>query len=283
MANVEALVAWVAARGGVVHSRDLIASGFSMHQMRSAVSFGALTRVRRSWLVHPAADPTRRAAASVSGRVSCISTCISLGLWVPAGMGDAPHISVAHSASRVARPGLVLHHATAPEPLGATELDDSLTNALFHVARCLSPAAAIAVWESAIHQKLASPERLRRVKWRNARAARLAAQADKYSDSGLETEFVRLARTIGVSLRQQVWIDAHPVDAVVGERLVIQLDGFAHHSLPADRRRDMQADARLVLLGYTVLRFDYYQIFFEPDEVIRTIRMAMAQGLHRAA
>jgi very-short-patch-repair endonuclease len=283
MANVEALVTWVAARGGVLHSRDLLAAGFTMHEMRSAVSSGALMRSRRSWLVHPSADPARLAAASVSGRVTCISASRSWGLWLPAGVDETPHIAVPHSASRVSRPGLVLHHATGPEPVGPTQLDDSLTNVLFHVARCVSPAAAIGVWESAIRRKLVSPEGLRRVKWRNARAARLAALAEKYSDSGLETEFVRLMRSVGVGLRQQVWIDGHPVDALVGERLVVQLDGFAHHSSPADRRRDIQADARLALLGYTVLRFDYHQIFFEPEQVVQTIRMAIAQGLHRAA
>lgn len=283
MANIDALVAWILARGGVAHSRDLLATGFSMHEVRSAVSFGALTRVRRSWLVHPTADPARWAAASVSGRVTCISACRSLGLWLPADVDTIPHIAVPHSASRVSRAGLVLHHATGPEPVGSTQLDDSLTNVLFHVARCVSPPEALGVWESAIRRKLVSSERLRRVKWRNARAARLAALCDNYSDSGLETEFVRVMRTIGVPLRQQVWIDGHPVDVLIGERLVVQLDGFAHHSSPTERRRDIQADARLALLGYTVLRFDYYQIFFEPDEVVRTIRMSIAQGLHRAA
>jgi very-short-patch-repair endonuclease len=283
MADVSALVAWVAARGGVVHSQDLLASGFSMHQMRSAVAFGALNRVRRSWLVHPAADPARQAAASVSGRVTCITACRSRGLWVPEGVDETPHIAVAHSASRVARAGLVLHHASGPEPAGDREVEDSIANVLLHVARCLPPAAAIAVWESAIRRHLVMPEHLRRIRWRSSRAARLAAEAEKYSDSGLESEFVRLLRTIGVALRQQVWIDGHPVDVLVGERLVIQLDGFAHHSAPADRRRDLRADARLVLLGYTVLRFDFYQVFFEADEVVRMVRMAIAQGAHRAA
>ncbi|MFJ6654036.1 DUF559 domain-containing protein [Microbacterium sp. NPDC091313] len=61
--------------------------------------------------------------------------------------------------------------------------------------------------------------------------------------------------------------------------LAIQIDGFAHHRA-ADRRRDIAADARLALLGYTVLRFDYRQILFEPDAVRATVVAAMAQGLH---
>ena len=64
-----------------------------------------------------------------------------------------------------------------------------------------------------------------------------------------------------------------------GARLVVQLDGFAHHQ-GADRRRDLRADARLVLLGYTVLRFDLVQLLFHPDEVVATIATALAQQRH---
>ena len=40
----------------------------------------------------------------------------------------------------------------------------------------------------------------------------------------------------------------------------VQIDGFEHHRTAKDRRRDIAHDARLTLLGYTVLRFDYVQI-----------------------
>ncbi|BDV30216.1 endonuclease domain-containing protein [Microbacterium terricola] len=66
-----------------------------------------------------------------------------------------------------------------------------------------------------------------------------------------------------------------------GDSLAIQLDGFAHHSSAADRRRDIEADARLVALGYVVLRFDFHQVLFQWDHVLDTIRTAMAQGAHR--
>ncbi len=91
-----------------------------------------------------------------------------------------------------------------------------------------------------------------RIEWRSARASRIAAVADVLSDSGLETHFVILMRSIGVVVVQQVWVDGHPLDALIGDRLVVQLDGFAHHSSTQDRRRDIEADARLRLRGYTV-------------------------------
>lgn len=117
------------------------------------------------------------------------------------------------------------------------------------------------------------------VRWGSARARAYATAAGHISDSGLETHFRELMASIGVAIRQQVWIDGHPVDALIGDSLVVQIDGFAYHR-SADRRRDLRQDARLILRGYTVLRFDYVQVLFEPEYVIETVRTAMAQHRH---
>ena len=76
-------------------------------------------------------------------------------------------------------------------------------------------------------------------------------------------------------------IDGHDVDALIGERLVVQIDGFQHHQA-AQRRDDIRDDARLVLRGYTVLRFDWKQVLFDWPYVEATIRGAIAQGRHLA-
>ncbi|MEV8263016.1 DUF559 domain-containing protein [Microbacterium sp. NPDC077057] len=89
-------------------------------------------------------------------------------------------------------------------------------------------------------------------------------------------------RAVGIDVRQQVWVDGHPLDGVIGERLAIQIDGFRHHSAAGDRRRDLAADARLALRGYTVLRFDYHQVMVDDRHVEDTVLAALAQGLHRA-
>lgn len=68
--------------------------------------------------------------------------------------------------------------------------------------------------------------------------------------------------------------------ALVGQRLVIQLDGFARHGDAALRGRDIDADGRLRRRGYTVLRFDYHQVFFLPDLVAEIVRTALVQRRH---
>lgn len=278
-APVERLVRWIDARHGVAHTSQLLLAGHTHREMAAAVAAGVLTRVRRSWLVSATADPRRVAAASVGGRVTCLSAAALQGLWVPEHVDT--HVAVQATASRNAADGIRLHWASGPAPVSRTMTEEPLINVLFHVSRCAPPADAIAVWESALRAKKTSAASLRRVAWRCTAAARLAQLAGDLSDSGMETRFTRGMREVGVVVRQQVRIDGHGVDGLIGEALVVQLDGFAFHSAAADRRRDIAADARLALRGYTVLRFDYFQIFFDWDAVVDTVRTAVAQGLHR--
>lgn len=267
-------------RKGVAHSTALRNAGFSDRTVRRAIAAGILTRVRRSWLIDATCSDARRLAAAGGGRITCVTAADELGLWTP--KADAVHIAVAGTASRIRVDGVTAHWARGPIPVPSRSSDEPLLNVLFHTARCLQPVDALAVWESALRHQLISDIELARVRWRSARAEGLASVASSLSDSGLETRFLWLMREIGVDVRQQVWIDGHPLDGLIGDFLAVQIDGFEHHSSAPDRRRDIRADARLALRGYTVLRFDYYQLLFEPEEVQQTVLAAIAQGLHRA-
>lgn len=161
-------------------------------------------------------------------------------------------------------------------------VEDHLLNALLLVAECVSRDLALTVWESAVRRGLVQNGVLARVNWRSIRAREVAAACSALSDSGLESIFLARTGILGIDIRQQVWIDGHPVDFLIGARLVVQLDGFQHHSSPTARRRDMDADARLTLLGYTVLRFDYQQVMFESENVEAVLVTAIAQRLHLA-
>lgn len=279
MARPQDLGGWLRARDGIAHSSDLRAAGFSAHDMSDAVSRGTVRRLRRSWLALPECDPRRIAAASVGGRVTCVSAAAIWGVWVPPATPAGVHVAVPRSASRLATAGLHVHWSRGPAPAGRTQIDDPRINVLFHIARCLPRAEALSVWESAIRSRAIEADLLPHVAWRSTRAAQLAAVAGSLSDSGLETIFVDGMRRSGVRVRQQIWVDGHPLDGVIGRSLAIQIDGFAHHQA-ADRRRDLAADARLVMRGYVVLRFDYQQILFEWERVRDTVVTAMAQGLH---
>jgi very-short-patch-repair endonuclease len=278
MRNAEDLLSNLKNRGAV-HTTQLRNEGFSPYAMSQVVAGGGAQRVRRSWLVTPSCGSDERRAVEVGGRVTCVSEAARRNLWTPT--HDGVHLAVPGTASRMDREGVLLHWANGPVPVSTHVLHDPPINVLFHVARCLPLADALSVWESAIRKKAVDPEELRRIRWRSTSARRLADLASHLSDSGVETRFVLLMRALGVPCRQQAWIDGRRVDGLVGERLIVQIDGFAHHQA-ADRRRDLRADARLVLRGYTVLRFDFVQVLLFPDEVTATIAAAIAQGLHLA-
>jgi len=190
------------------------------------------------------------------------------------------HLAVPGTSSRITSPIRVLHWAPGPAPAARFAVDDPILNVLYQVARCLEPAEATAIWESALRKTLVTLTQLRRTAWRSTAVGTVLEMVGALSDSGVETAFIRICRTCGVAVRQQVMIDGHPVDALIGERLVVQLDGFEFHGTAKDRRRDLRQDARLALLGYTVLRFDYQQVMFDPGYVQQTIVNAVAQGLH---
>ena len=273
------MLEWMDRRHGVAHSSQLRLAGYSQRETADAVTRGDLRRVRRSWLLRPTADPRRAAAAEVGGRATCLTAAGMLGLWVPD--HSEVHVAVQATASRNSIDGVRLHWASAPAPVSRTMTEEPIVNVLFHIARCTVAHEAVAVWESAIRSKKVGADTLSRVAWRSTAAVQIAKVAGELSDSGLETRFAHGMRQIGVTIRQQVRIDGHQVDGLIGETLVVQLDGFAHHGSAADRRRDLEADARLALRGYTVLRFDYFQVFFRWDYVVETVLMAIAQDLHR--
>lgn len=277
------LAKWMQQHHGIAHTRDLRGAGFTKHAVARAVDAGRLERVHRCWLVTRYCSPARRTAAEVSGRATCVSAAQQQGLWTPPS-ADA-HVWVPGTMTTDPRddhPGLVLHWATPPVPVARFATEEPVLNVLFHVARCLDPAQASTVWESALRKSMVTLRQLRRTKWRSTSAQIVLEGVGAGSDSGLETTLVRIARSCGVEVQQQVLIDGHPVDALIGERLVIQLDGFEFHGEAKDRRKDLRQDARLVLLGYTVLRFDFQQLMFDVRYVQETITNAIAQGLHLA-
>jgi very-short-patch-repair endonuclease len=112
------------------------------------------------------------------------------------------------------------------------------------------------------------------------RFGRVVALTSSQADSGIESiTRVRLGWA-GIATREQVKIDGHPVDLLVGDRLIIQLDGKQHVRDEAQHARDRMQDRRLKRMGYTVLRYSYADVLFRWNEVLEEIGRVMAQRLH---
>ncbi len=88
MGAVDEVVAAIARAGGICHRDQLRAAGLTDNALRNAVSSRAVTRVRRAWFATAAAPADLVRAASVGGRLTCVSATTRLGcglrtmMWV---------------------------------------------------------------------------------------------------------------------------------------------------------------------------------------------------------
>lgn len=192
---------------------------------------------------------------------------------------DAVHVAAHLHAGRVSvAPGTRVHRDA---PLVARHPDflvDPIENVLAIVARCQPFESALAIWESAMRKGLAEPASLARLPLA-AGARRLLEVAGPFADSGLETLVPLRLRFLQLRIVAQIWIAGHHVDFLIGERLVLQIDG-GHH-VGRQRTSDIRHDARLMLLGYHVIRVGYEQVIEDWPSVQHDIMRAVAQGLHR--
>ena len=277
---------WLRAGEGIAHRDDASRAGFSPYALRAFVRDGGARLIRRAWLVLPSAPPELVTAARAGGRVSCTTLARRRGWWMPPAVDDAIHLHLRPGSGSARLPpdwGGVLHWTRPVVPVPVPALLGSIEDALAHIALCADFETALVLWESASRIEGLSPDYLRRVRWTTPAARRVAEAVVGLSDSGLETLVVIPLRRWGLSVRQQVKIAGRFVDLLVGERLVVQTDGFEFHSSSAQRGRDIQHDTELRLRGYTVLRFSYAQIVHDWPRVEATIRRAVAAGLHVAA
>ena len=80
------------------------------------------------------------------------------------------------------------------------------------------------------------------------------------------------AEGLGVTILRQYIIDQYIVDFVYKKgKLVIEVDG-AYHSEPRQEASDEERTRILQSYGYRVIRFSNEDIFFNIEEVIKTIK-----------
>jgi very-short-patch-repair endonuclease len=277
----------IRSRGGVMHRRALRELGCSPYRVRKALAEGRVRAVGRDRLaVSDCAEPLL-AAARAGARLSCVSAAAHSGLWVYRSVSSV-HVAAGHGFSLKPKIGpglsseLVIHRAKTPVPVARDDAIDLLPNALVHITSCQPLELAVAIIDSALNKRLISDGALREMApWQSHRFRKVISLCDGRSDAGNESVLrVRLLAS-GIPVRIQVVVDRHPVDALIGERMVVQTDGFLFHGDPVRRARDLRQDAALRMLGYTILRFTALHVLNDWAFVEGTIRSTIAQGLHR--
>jgi len=265
------------ATNGIVRVATLRRSGVTEHELRQAVRAGVVVSVCRGWVGLPGADPMLIAAAKRGVVLSCVTLAARKDLWVTA--ASHPHVAAPPKSGHAKAARGVVHWSRPVFPRDPELLEDSIENALVLVARCQPYEDALATWESAMRAGMVDPDVLDRAPLPPA-ARRLMIDARPFADAGTETIFRTRMAWLNLPITPQVWIIGHRVDLLIGERLVVQIDG-GHH-VGSQRTRDIAHDAELMLRGYHVIRIGYDQLMNQWASVQSRILVAIAQRLHLA-
>lgn len=266
--------------GGIAHRRALRDRGIRARDLAMTEEEGALRRVRRDWLALPECDPDLIAAVRVGGRLTCVSAADLRQVWVvPDG---ALHVAVAPTAARLhleQAPPVVVHWNRPVVPVDRASALDPIENVLAHIARCQPLDFAVAAFDSAVRTGAVPLRQLRKLAATQGSAfRRVLALVNPLADTGIESiPRVRFGR-LGIVMVPQVLIDGHHVDGLIGERLVMQFDGYGPHSNRVQRNPDLREDARLVVQGYSVLRFSRDQVLDDWDFVLSSTLTTIAEG-----
>lgn len=287
---VHPIAASVQRRGGLSATHELYADGHERYQLARAVRDRVIVRARQGWYVLPGIHPSLREAVRVGGRLTCVSALALYGAWNVTG-ADL-HVAVAANSARLrsrqdsrrrledqAVSRVRVHWGAEgsgtrlmPDPLGC--IDDLLA--------CQPVDIAFAVCETLLHERPV----LRRA-WRafvegapviHRPMLRLAAGI---CESGTEALFWFRTRPFGIPFRRQVRIPGvGRVDFMIGEKLIVEVDGAAYHTDPEQFEKDRHRDAVLSRLGYRVLRFSYLQVTENWAEVEAAVIGAIVRGDH---
>ncbi|MDQ0614776.1 very-short-patch-repair endonuclease [Microbacterium sp. W4I4] len=263
---------------GVARVEALRRLGVTPHALRRARERGWIFSVRRGWVASAGADRMLVTAARRGVVLSCVTLAARRDLWVLD--SSTPHLAAPPHAGHATVKRGVMHWSVPLFPRHPDSCEDSLENALVLVARCQAHESALAIWESALNKGLIDPGVLERAPL-PPDARRMLQEATPFADAGTETIFRTRLRWLRLPITPQVWLLGHRVDFLIGDRLVVQIDG-GHH-VGAQRTSDIAHDALLKLHGYHVIRISYSQLMDRWHEVQASIMAAIAQRLHLAA
>ncbi|WP_401000909.1 endonuclease domain-containing protein [Agromyces sp. GXQ0307] len=282
----------VRANGGALPYRALDELGVSRRAVAAAVRGGRLVQVRERWFAVPDAPHDVVRAVRVGGTLTAASVARLEGLWI---RDDRMlHVRVPSTAGRLwspdssaagrapldrARHGVCVHYRTVP---GLPTARDGIVLALAEMSACAPlldaqiatdsalASGALTTADLGVLRELLGPSR-----------RRIVEQADAGCQSGTETIVRLLLRGRRVAHRTQVHIaGVGRVDVLVGDRLVIEIDGEGFHTGP-EFERDRRRDFELTMRGYLVLRLSYSMVMHEWDTVREGVLALIARGEHR--
>jgi very-short-patch-repair endonuclease len=266
-------------RGGSATFGDLRAL-ISARDIRRALAEGRIRRVAKGVYATPKAPSALTAARSHGGVVSYVSAAEHWGMQVLV-KPSLPHVTLApKQVRRRTGQACLLHWAEVP-------VDGEVTTPIQTVLDCLRAlplAEGLAIADSALHQQLVDHGDLlaavgKRRGPHRRRLERLVVLADGRSESVLESAL----RAILIEAGIDGFVPQVPIrDGIFSARLdlghpelriALEADGFEHHGTRQALVKDCRRHVALSIRGWTLLRFSWEDIMYDPAWVIDAVRM----------
>lgn len=269
-------------RGGLIPTYRLRQRGISPRRIAALCHAGLLVRVRQGWYVLPGTPRTVIEAVRVGGQLTCHHALDLHGVWVFT--ETRLHVAVNRDAVQLRSAGdprrrrdrddteTRIHWRRAST--ATTAMISTVSDALTDYALCASEENVAVAVDSALHLGLIGQE--------HPVASRCASRGViGVCESGTETLFWLRMRRHRLQIARQVrFPGVGRVDFLIGERLIVEVDGRGFHDTESTFENDRRRDAHLSTLGYRVLRFSYRQVVDEWHLVESAVLAAVSRGDH---
>ena len=213
------------------------------------------------------------------GVLACVSVARLHGLWVLP-LDEIVHVSLPPNGhSRTHDDCRCVQHWNA---LSSSSTAVSLVDALLQLRGCFGEDAFFATLESALHTGVLTGAGRGELRARITESARwLVDLARSDAESGLESLLRLRLQRLGLRLRTQVEIPGvGRVDFVLGDRIILEVDGRQGHDDAEGRHRDRVRDVVAAAHGFETLRFDYALIVHDWPTVQQAILAKVARRSH---
>lgn len=218
------------------------------------------------------------AAVLACGPEAVLSHQSGAALWdlrgAPSGPIDVTAPGKRRQAGIRAHTSGVIERATA-DGIPVTTLERTILD----TAATLSAQRLRTLLEQVQYRGLLHPERFARHRGHRGLKpvlATLKSLSDEapWTQSELERRFLELVRTANLPAPQvNVVVAGFVVDFCwPAQRLVVEVDGYKHHSAHSAFEQDRRKDIRLTLAGYRVVRITYARIVHHAAELIAELR-----------
>lgn len=271
--TMHAIEAVCRAHYGVISTGALAANGFGRTKVAAAERGGVLQRSGRGYYRLEDAPAELVSAAAVGASLTCVSAAALQGWWVLTPT-DILHV---RADKPLCVPGVRLHRGKR----SAAKLVSSPSAIVLDAFRCLPQLEALVIAESALVRNAVSKQALIRTFTRpqDWRVRALLEGMSRKTASPLEVCARYHLWSAGLPAQREVLVEGvGRVDFLVADRLIVEIDGYEFHSSRAQYRNDRGRWNRAIALGFITLRITAELVLRNPQEFIRLVRVALAEG-----